>query len=154
MKTFKSLRNPRPERVISQPGDDEVTQPQFKDEVDINRIVKKFLGGEDTSHLTRQIIYTGEEFAGFDWNEYHQKKYELDMAFQAMNPYDREEFKNDPLEFVRYISNPKNLHEAVKRGFMVARPQEQNVENNPQKHQPVRSDAPTTTVAPSETTKK
>lgn len=98
-----------------------LAQQQFKDEADINQIVRKF-------GVTGQIPVTArmplsEDFVGI--TDYHSAMNSIiaaDEAFNALAPEVRERFENDPGRFVKFCLDPKNLDEAVKLGLAPARP--------------------------------
>lgn len=96
-------------------------QQQFKDDTDINLIMKKYEQGIMPTHLA-----TGPGFYG-DFTEiksYEQALNALDHADQAFNLLPatiRAQFQNDPHQLTQFLANPNNLEAARDLG-LISRP--------------------------------
>lgn len=90
------------------------TQQQFKDECDINRIVKQFAGngilpiGNPATPLDPDTFYGITDFQSAQ-NAVRRGK----EAFAALPSNIRSQFQNDPQLFVDFVLNPDNI-EAVR----------------------------------------
>jgi len=111
------------EKVIIIPEGESMTQQQFKDECDINNILKRY--------QTTGIMPNGTREPMFD--DFTQMP-DLQEAFAIIQLAEkdfvqncpavlRKRFGNDPLEFVNYLNNPENYDEAVKLGLINPREQ-------------------------------
>lgn len=101
------------------------TQPQFASQTNIHSILKRSGLGEDMSFLARPIEFSEEQILEHDYHAMMEKKYAMDLAFREnLNPYDRESFGNSPQKFYEYLQDPKNMREAIQRGFLTERPAE------------------------------
>lgn len=105
------------------PKEEGMTQQQFKDEVDINTIVKRF-------NLTGQMptgvrLPTYGDFTGVD--DYHSAMNalrEAEQAFMAFPAELRDKFSNDPQKFLEYVEDESKLEESYELGIR-QRPPEQ-----------------------------
>lgn len=94
-------------------------QQQFKDECDINVIVERFgLTGELPQNL--RVPVSGD-FADLptDYQSALNLVLEADAAFMQMPAAVRARFRNDPHEFVEFVSDVKNKDEARQLGILV-----------------------------------
>lgn len=102
--------------LVCPPGEG-VTQQQFRDEVDINTIVRNFgITGEMPENLKMPV---SGDFTGI--SDYHQA---LNLVLQAEDgfmtlPGDmRARFQNDPGQLLAFLENPANKDEAIKLGLV------------------------------------
>lgn len=94
-----------------------LTQQSFKDESDINFIVKRFGVGAPISVPARMPTYG--DFSGCsDYREALDAIIAADEAFMALPPRVRERFDNDPALFVDFCSDPSNRSEAMELGLI------------------------------------
>lgn len=116
------------------------TQQHFKEECDINTLVRRFgLTGEFPQNLRTPI---NPEFAQVtDFHGAMTLIAEARQAFGQMPAETRYRFHNDPAEFVDFCSNPENRAEMRKMGLLV--PEEAPPASPPA----VAAPAPTGTVA-------
>jgi len=98
------------------------TQQQFKEECDINNIVKKFSTTGEFTHLTRKQG-TYQDFSEItDYQTMlHQVQY-AEEAFASLPATIRARFRNDPGELLSFIQNEKNYDEAVTLGLIEPKP--------------------------------
>lgn len=92
-----------------------------KDEVDINTIVKRFgLTGELPKDLA---VPRFEDFElTYDYHSAMNMVAEAKESFMELPAAVRSRFNNDPGEFVAFVSDERNLDEAVKLGVAMPRP--------------------------------
>lgn len=93
----------------------------FKDECDINTILRRFkITGELPSGVR---MPTYEDFTEvYDFHSAANAIAEANEAFDAMPAHVRARFKNDPAEFVAFCSDERNRSEAEKLGLVPAKP--------------------------------
>lgn len=93
-----------------------LTQQSFKDQQDINRIVKQYAKTGVAVQTTRKPM--AEDFVGI--TDYHSAMNAIragDEAFEALPSNIRERFNNDPAEFVDFCLDEANNEEAAKLGL-------------------------------------
>lgn len=102
------------------------TKQSFKDECDINIIMKKFKKVmHGTDYLNRYQGYAGGEFG--DFSQVSDYRTALDQIAQARGVFDalpakvRSRFQNDPAEFLDFVQNPANQDEMVYLGLATKR---------------------------------
>ncbi|WNK13011.1 MAG: internal scaffolding protein [Microvirus sp.] len=92
------------------------TQQHLAEETDINFIVKRYLvSGEVPQHQLPPL--------NADFNQVSSLQEALDLvveareSFQSLDADVRARFRNDPIEFVAFMENPKNADEIRKMGL-------------------------------------
>lgn len=98
--------------------DETRTQQQFKEECDINTIVKNFgLTGELPANVKMPL---SEDFLEVtDYQEALNKLIEADRKFMEFPAEIRAQFENDPGKFVTFVENPENVDQCRKWGLAV-----------------------------------
>jgi len=94
-----------------------LAQQHFKEQCDINRIVKQYAATGTVPGNVRMPLQ--EDFVGI--TDYHTAMNAVrrgEEAFSALQPHVRERFKNDPAQFVEFCLNPDNKAEAEKLGLV------------------------------------
>lgn len=100
------------------PEQDDMAQQSFKDECDINTIVKRF--GLTGQLPVNAVAPTYSMFDGvFDYHTAMNAIAEAREAFDAMPAEVRARFENDPQKFVEFCSDEKNLDEMRKLGLAI-----------------------------------
>lgn len=95
-----------------------LAQQQFKDDSDINTIVRRFnLSGELPSGVS--VPQYGDFLAVYDYHSAMNVVRSADAAFMAMPAHVRARFDNDPGLFVDFISDEKNRAEAEALGLLI-----------------------------------
>lgn len=119
-------------RVQTINEDPTLTQQQFKDEADINNIMRKY--GNDPvafNALTRK----GGVYADFSKiTDYHgmlQEVAEAQDAFASLPAQLRSRFENDPGKLLGFLQDPKNYDEGVELGLLEAKPQKTTQSSTP-----------------------
>lgn len=111
----------RPSPGVDCSNDPGLTKQSFKDECDINQIVKRY---ETTGQLP-DMIKTNPQYGDFSQVGTYMDSLEIvskaHEQFEALNAHIRARFDNDPAKFLDFASDPKNLKEMVSLGLAVAR---------------------------------
>lgn len=118
MKILVEKRKDRPgHRVATHDETPSVTQQQFKDQCDVNKIIEKYQATGEIHHLAR------ESGAYADLSNIPDYQTALNTVIRAEQTFDmlpaaiRERFKNDPSELLTFIQDPKNKEEGIKLGL-------------------------------------
>lgn len=97
------------------------TRQEFKNECDINQIIKKYNRTGELTHLKKNNGVFMDHTKLGDYQENLNKIIEANNAFNALNSQTRSRFKNDPNELIQFLNNKDNYDEAVKLGLLVPR---------------------------------
>ena len=112
--------------------DESLAKQSFKEECDINTIVRRFgLTGEMPSNVR---MSTYGDFTGIsNYQDALNAILEAEDSFMAMPAEIRARFQNDPAQFVEFCSDEANREEAVKMGLVAdkAIQQAQNLSQPP-----------------------
>lgn len=110
-------------------SDPTLAQQQFKEESDINNILKQF---NITGQLPQGVSMP--QYGDFsEVTDYHTALnlvIKADDAFMALPAHVRARFNNDAGELVAFVSDPSNNEEAQKLGLTIEK-REQNLDPNP-----------------------
>lgn len=94
-----------------------MTVEYFKDECDINNIMKKF---EETGQLPN-MIKENPQYGDFsDVPTYQEALHIVALAheqFDALDAHVRKRFDNDPAKFLDFVNDPSNQEELVRLGL-------------------------------------
>lgn len=97
--------------------DDTLAQQSFKDECDINTIVRRF--GVTGQHPSGVRMPTYGDFTNVvDFHSAMNAVAQAKESFDAMPAEVRARFNNDPAQFVEFCSKEENKDEAVKLGLV------------------------------------
>lgn len=85
-----------------------MTKQSFKDECDINNIVRRFEATGVIDHLNRaaEAGHYTDLPGGLDLQEAYRQIHQAEAAFMALPANVRAEFDNDPVQFVEAFTNP------------------------------------------------
>jgi phage internal scaffolding protein len=93
------------------------TDQQWKQDVDVNSIMKKYISGKGITHLAK-IRGTYADVSNVpDLATAMQQLKTADELFMGLPAALRAKFENDPAKMVEYLQDPKNNEEAVKLGL-------------------------------------
>lgn len=126
-------------RVQSINNEPTLAQQQFKDECDINNIMKKYSTTGEFTHLTsKEGVYA--DFSQItDYRDMLDTVIYAQDAFNALPAEMRKRFDNDPGKLLEFIQDNKNYDEGVKLGLLnprsTANPIKNDDSNNDPKHQ-------------------
>lgn len=97
------------------------TKQAFKDECDINKIMKRF----EKTGILPEMIKVQPHYGDFsDPISYQEALNRVELAkeqFHALGARIRERFGNDPENFLRFATNPSNAEEMVRLGLATKR---------------------------------
>lgn len=96
------------------------TQQHFKDECDIDRILKKY---NETGFLVnplepRRPAKWGDFSSVADYQASMNRLVQVQEAFDALPSRVRERFRNDPMQMLAFLEDPANKEEAVSLGLV------------------------------------
>lgn len=113
----------RVQKVFIQPSR---TKQSFKQECDINHLMKKFKKIMGTEYLNRFNGYVGGHFGDFsqvvDYRSAFEQVRRAEDVFMSLPAQVRREFENDPAMFLDFCQNPANAGELVKMGLATEKP--------------------------------
>ncbi len=111
-----------PEKIF----DDGRTKQAFKDETDINQIMKRAQVTGTISHINK---YEGRygDFANFDFLGNQLMIAQAQTIFDELPPEMRNEFNNSPQEFFEFANDPANVDNLAERLPGLAEPGRQNL---------------------------
>ncbi|AZL82866.1 internal scaffolding protein [Apis mellifera associated microvirus 23] len=94
-----------------------MTQQQFKDEVNVNNIMKRYQRTREITHLNnRRGVYADISNAQGYFESLNVIR-KANEAFDQLPSPIRARFSNDPAALLEFIHNPDNYDEAVKLGI-------------------------------------
>lgn len=98
-----------------------LTKQSFKDECDINKIVKRFKKIHGVEMIDTLHGYASGNYGDFsNVTDYRSALEQIDIAndlFMNLPPEVRRKFDNDAALFLDYCQNPSNADELVKMGL-------------------------------------
>jgi len=96
------------------------TKQAFKDACDINHIVKKFMKDGLISHVnSRQGMYA-DISSVVDYQKAQNLVLKANRLFSELPSELRDRFKNEPQNFLQFMSDPKNKGAAIEMGLLPA----------------------------------
>lgn len=124
------FRHPKRKRVsldfdpVNEPS---LTKQSFKDECNPNRIMAQFKATGHLTHVKRgldgasvdDLPFGDATAAPIDYQAALNTVIAVEDSFVQLPAKLRERFRNDPSEFVRYVSDPSNLEESYSLGIRV-----------------------------------
>lgn len=102
--------------IITEPS---LTRTEFRDEVDLNVMMQR-MGVTDGSipPLAPDERYFGDFTDAVDFRESLDRVREAEARFNALPADLRAKFANDPVELMKYVTNPENTLEAIELGLL------------------------------------
>lgn len=102
------------------PVGESATKQSFKEEVDINNIVKRFTKGMGLENMQGSPL-SEKNFGDFsdvpDLRTLYDRMQNAEESFYRLPSKVRMKFDNDPLDFIDFASNPDNLDEMRELGL-------------------------------------
>lgn len=95
-----------------------LTQQHFKDECDINNILRKFSAGTPVTHVAKRQPMYGDFTTGLGYQEAMNRVIEAQQAFLDLPATLRRRFHDDPGEFLEFVANEENRDEAIRLGLI------------------------------------
>lgn len=93
------------------------TDQSFKKECDVNHIMSRFAKTGEITHLRRQQGVYADITNLKGLQESAEQLHTVREIFNELPSELREKLDNNPLNFIDYLQDPKNLEEATKYGF-------------------------------------
>lgn len=94
------------------------THQEFKDEVNVNSIIRKYQRTGMLTHVRENPgVYMDLTDIG-DYQEAAQKVVDANTTFNSLSSELRKKFNNDPQNLINYLEDPKNLDEAQELGLV------------------------------------
>lgn len=114
------VRNLFEGKRVSVSFDDEpsMTKQCFKEECDVNNILKSYVSTGEISHLARRPGGYGDVSAHLDYHDAMGVVMQAEEDFAALPAKVRARCQNDPYIFLEFINDPKNLDEMVQLGLV------------------------------------
>lgn len=100
-----------------------LTKQVFKDECDVNRIMKRFEKTGLVEHLNRHQGDYGDFVNAPDYHSALNAVRLADDMFMSLPAKLRQRFSNDPAEFLAFVDDPENADELIDLGLAKARAQ-------------------------------
>ncbi len=105
------------------------TKQSFRDETDINQILKRAQKSGTISHLTKYQARYGD-FTGFDFAEANIQLAKGREIFDELPVELRKEFNQSPADFFNYVNDPANVDRLPKLLPALAEPGRQNIKTS------------------------
>lgn len=97
--------------------EDSVVQQQFKEDCDINIIVRNFKRSGTLDHINHTRARYGDFTKGADYAEAHQAIQDADSAFGRLSAKIRTRFANDPALLLDFVADEANDEEGRELGL-------------------------------------
>lgn len=98
------------------------TQQQFKNECDINNILRQYDKTGLITHLNTARAHYGDFTKANEYQEALNLVMDAQDAFMEVPAKVRAQFNNDPGKFMEFVTNPKNHDQLVEMGLANPRP--------------------------------
>mgnify|MGYP002599037608 CR=1 FL=1 len=95
-----------------------LTQQHFKDECDVNNILRKYESTGLVTHVANGTPSYGDFSSVLEFQQAQNILIEAQDAFDALPASLRKRFDNDPAVMLEFIENPDNREEAEKLGLL------------------------------------
>lgn len=100
-----------------------MTDQSFKDQCDVNNIVKRYEQTGQMPHVTRAVGQYMDSTELQDYSESMQRVLNANDAFLQLPATIRDRFANDPAKLIEFMQNPQNYDEGVKLGLVAEKVQ-------------------------------
>lgn len=115
--------NPPPD-VTLECLDASLTQQQYADETDLNKIMEKYAAGMGTIPTTDRIPLYGDFSNVPDFASAFALVQDAQGKFDSLPSKVRERFRNDPQELFNFLGDERNRQEAVELGLIPSKQQD------------------------------
>lgn len=95
-----------------------MAQQHFKDECDVNNILRKYESTGLVTHVANGTPSYGDFSSVLEFQQAQNILIEAQDAFEALPASLRKRFDNDPAVMLEFIENPDNREEAEKLGLV------------------------------------
>lgn len=93
-------------------------QQQFRDVVDVNRIMKRYTSGGGITHLNKAQPMFGDFSNVSDYSTALTAINNAQQSFQNLPSSLRSRFENNPQNLIRFLQDEKNRDEAIQLGLL------------------------------------
>lgn len=93
-----------------------LTQQQYKDDQDINNIMKKYRLTGIANLMKQDPMF--DDVSNFDYQEAMYKIAEANSNFEQLDVKIKDKFNNDPAKLIEFLNDSKNKEEAIKLGLV------------------------------------
>lgn len=107
----------KPKRVSKDTGTKSNVQQSFKDECDINKIIKTYDKTGVINHVNGLQAQYGDFSELKDYHGSYNQILEAQASFDALPAVIRKRFNNDPGELLKFVADEKNVDEMVELGL-------------------------------------
>ena len=115
---FRTPYTNPPPRLVVDNFEPSLTQQHFKDECDINNIMRRYREtGLFPDPLSAKPLF-GDFSSCFDFMEAQNTVARANEAFAALPSEIRKRFANDPAQLLAFMEDERNMDEAVKLGLV------------------------------------
>lgn len=94
------------------------TQKQFKEQADINNIMRKYEKTGQITHVAKRRGFYADVSQYLDYQQMLEKIQQADDAFMAMSASVRKKFDNDPRKLIAFLADANNKEEAIELGLI------------------------------------
>lgn len=123
MKEISERKNRyKSKRVVTVNNEPSKTQQQFRDEVNINSIMRKYHSTGQITHLAKSQGQYRDLSNAQDYFDSLNIIQQAEQSFATLPSHVRKKFGNDPAALLEFIHNPDNFEEGVKLGIFQAKP--------------------------------
>lgn len=95
-----------------------MTQQHYKEECDINRIIKRYEETGNWGEQTNVRPQFGDFSRDFDFRSAQDAIIKASEAFGALSSRVRRRFNNDPVELMEFLADESNRDEAIQLGLI------------------------------------
>lgn len=95
-----------------------MTKQSFRDECDINTIMRRYERTGVLDHLSMQVPQFGEYMGSMSYQESLNAILYAQSQFAELSAEIRDRFANDPVKLLEFMEDPSNRAEAVKLGLV------------------------------------
>lgn len=118
MKKVEICKKTGKRKVYTQNKAKSLTDQSYQKQCDVNHIMKKWSQTGQIQHVAKkQGVYADLSKIG-DLTESLENVNRANEAFMALDPKIRARFGNNPIEFVKFLSDDSNHQEAQKLGLL------------------------------------
>lgn len=100
--------------------DESRTKQSFRDECDINNVIRKWKATGVVTHVRDAMPQYGDFMSVEDYQTSCNKILSAQEAFQGLSSTIRARFANDPAQLLAFVADANNLDEAIKLGLVSA----------------------------------
>jgi len=94
-----------------------MTQQQYKEECDVNHIMKKYITTGEIYHLNRKQGVYADMSEITDYQGMLHTVMDAQEKFNSLPADVRNKFQNDPSKLIEFVQDPKNYDEGVSLGL-------------------------------------